>query len=71
MIMTASDLLYALGGNSAVAALLKVKHNTVSGWRVRGLPAWTFRDLRAAASDRSLKVSEGVFDVPRPGERAA
>lgn len=71
MIETPDHLIDELGGNQAVAALLDVKHNTVSGWRIRGLPAWTHTALRELVEARGLTVISAVFAAQKPGRRAA
>jgi len=59
----ASEIIDALGGNQAVAGLLKVRAATVSNWRQRGVP-WKFRgQLVAIMRRKRLPVPEG-FMVP-------
>ena len=71
MITTASQLIDALGGNSAVAALFRVRHNTVSTWRTRGLPAWSCGRLREAADAAGIKADDELFEARSRARSAA
>jgi hypothetical protein len=70
MIDTVSDLIDALGGNHPVATALGVQHNTVSGWRVRGLPPWACAPLRTAAELAGKSCSPAMFAIKRPASLA-
>lgn len=70
MITTASQLIDALGGTSAVAAVFGVQDNTISTWRARGFPAWACARLREAATAASLQADEVLFEI-KPRVRSA
>jgi len=63
MITTASQLIDALGGTSAVADAFGVQNNTISTWRARGFPAWACARLRHAAIAAALTADEGLFEI--------
>jgi hypothetical protein len=71
MIETPDNLIDALGGTQVVAALLDVKQNTVSSWRVRGFPAWAYSPLREAGETLGLAVDSIVFMSRRPKRKVA
>lgn len=70
MITTASQLIDALGGTSALADTFGVQDNTISTWRNRGFPAWACGRLREAASSAGLNADEDLFEI-RPRTRSA
>jgi hypothetical protein len=53
--MNADKFINDLGGTAEVSRILKVKQNTVSGWRVRGLP-----------TDQMLKLAKHAKDQDKP-----
>lgn len=63
MITTVDELIEALGGTSAAAALLGVGMSVVSNWRSRGrIPAEKFMILAAALDARgNKKVDPKLF----------
>jgi hypothetical protein len=65
MIETISALIDALGGNAVVGEMLGVKHNTVSGWRVRGLPPWATVRLQQMAAATGLRTVPSLFEIRR------
>lgn len=66
MILSASDLIDALGGNHAVAEEFGVQHNTVSTWRGRGFPGWACARLRAMAERGGHQCAATLFDIKPP-----
>lgn len=71
MITTASQLIDALGGTSAVAAVFGVQDNTISTWRARGFPAWACARLRETAVAAALKTDESLFEIKPRAKSAA
>jgi hypothetical protein len=70
MVTTEGELIDRLGGNTAVADRLGVRHNTVSGWRSRGFPPWATVSLREAAEAAGIVAAPALFEIKRP-QRAA
>lgn len=66
MVSTESDLIDALGGTNAVAALCEVKHNTVSSWRTRGFPPWAIGRLQTESAERGIDAAPTLFEIRRP-----
>lgn len=62
MIETATDLIDALGGTSAVAEQLGASQSAVSNWRNRGVPAWARLPLARECERRGLPVDPDLFD---------
>jgi hypothetical protein len=57
----ANEIIEALGGNKAVAALLNVRAATVSVWRKRGIP-WRYRGaVRDLLRRKRIAVPEGFM----------
>jgi hypothetical protein len=52
--VSADDIIDALGGTGKVAAALSVSDSTVSGWRERGIPAPHWAALVRLASERGV-----------------
>jgi hypothetical protein len=71
MIKTASQLIDALGGTSAVADAFGVQDNTISTWRTRGFPAWACIRFREAALALALKVDDRLFETKSRAKSAA
>lgn len=70
--MTASELIDALGGNSAVAAIAGVKPNAVSNWRKFGaIPPRLYISMSAAGREQGIQVPERLFRELSDEERAA
>jgi len=65
MIATADALIDALGGNRALGGHFGVAENTVSTWRVRGIPAWVRDELREMAVAASIKCDPAIFEIRR------
>lgn len=70
MICTANDLIDELGGTGAIAGLFGVKDNTVSTWRVRGLPGWTCARLKELVDEKGSQVDPQLFEI-KPRVRSA
>lgn len=70
MILTAGQLIDALGGNRDVAAMIGVRHNTVSTWRERGFPAWVAAKLQDAAERAQVRYDPSLFEI-RPRAKSA
>ena len=62
---TVADVIDGLGGNRPVAEALGLRENTVSTWRVRGLPAWVRGDLRTMAEAAGISFDESIFGPRR------
>ena len=60
---TASKVMDALGGNSAVARLTGSKPKAVSNWRARGFPPRTFASLNAALAKIGLSAPAKLWDM--------
>ena len=65
MIATADALIDALGGNRVLGGHFDVAENTVSTWRVRGIPAWVRDELREMAIAASIQYDPAIFEIRR------
>ncbi len=58
---TASEVIDALGGNTAVAEITGVKPNAVGNWRVKGLATNTYRILKEELKRRGLDAPDSLW----------
>jgi hypothetical protein len=62
MIKTVDEMVDALGGTAAVAALTEVGLSAVSNWRAQGfVPAKKFVTLTEALARKKLRVDQSLF----------
>ena len=70
--MTASDLIDALGGTARVAEIANVGMSAVSNWRkFDRLPPRLYLRISAVARDRGIEVPERLFEERRGEPQAA
>ena len=54
----ASEIIDALGGTMAVAAIAQVVKSAVANWRVRGIPPMTYRYIMAAHKRKLTGIAD-------------
>jgi hypothetical protein len=69
---TASDVIDALGGTTAVSKLTGASLSTVSNWRTFGkFPANTFVTLKAALTIQDATAPDRLWSMKRPVKAGA
>jgi hypothetical protein len=61
--MTETEIIDALGGTVATAALLNARPNAVSNWRKRGMPAWAKLKLGRICQERDIVIDPLFFEA--------
>lgn len=68
--MTPAELIHAIGGRKRVAELCSAAPTTVSNWRHRGFPLWTYDILQNWCADNLVRYDRRLF-APKPRGRGA